>query len=387
MAELDAAIAKATAAVEAANGNLLALSREIHGYPELKFEEFAAHTAVTELLSRRGFAVESPVAGLDTAFVARFGGGSMSVGICVEYDALPDVGHACGHNLIAASSMGAAIGLAAVAEELDLEVVVLGTPAEEGGGGKVTMLEAGCFDGLHAAMMVHPWPQDRLTATCLAVDNLLVRYQGRAAHAAAAPEAGVNAADALVVAQVAIGLFRQQLPHGDVVHGIVTQGGEAVNVIPESTAMNLMCRSVDVTRLEELRAKVQRCLEAGGLATGCTLEVTELMPRYSHMEPDADLLAIYRRHAEARGRRFADDDAGLPAPMLSTDMANVSLAVPSIHPMIGIDASGAVNHQADFAAACLGPSAESAILDGAIALAATAIEAAAPGPLRERLTA
>ncbi len=156
MADLQAAIAKATQAVESANGNLLALSREIHGYPELKFEEFAAHTAVVELLTRRGFAVTSPVAGLDTAFVARFGNGSMSVGICVEYDALPDVGHACGHNLIAASSVGAAIGLAAVAEELDLEVVVLGTPAEEGGGGKIVMARSGAFDGVDAAMMVHP---------------------------------------------------------------------------------------------------------------------------------------------------------------------------------------------------------------------------------------
>lgn len=387
MVELDAAIATATSAIEAAQGGLFALSREIHAYPELKFEEYAAHTAVTELLGRSGFEVTSSVAGLPTAFVATFGQGDLSIGLCVEYDALPEVGHACGHNLIAASSVGAALGLAAVAAELELRVVVLGTPAEEGGGGKVTMLEAGCFDGLHAAMMAHPWPQDRLTATCLAVDNLEVRYRGRAAHAAAAPHEGVNAADALVVAQVAIGLLRQQLPHGDVVHGFVTKGGDAVNVVPEATTMNLMCRSVTVERLEVLRAKVQRCLEAGALATGCELEVAELMPRYSHMEPDADLLAAFRRHAEARGRSFAADDAGEPAPMLSTDMANVSLALPSIHPMVGIEAGGAVNHQAAFAAACLGPSAEAAIVDSAVALAATAVEAAVDPGLRARLTA
>lgn len=385
MAELDAALASATAAIEAAAGGLNALSREIHAYPELKFEEYEAHTALTEMLRREGFTVESPVAGLDTAFTARRGGGSLAIGLCAEYDALPEVGHACGHNLIAASSVGAAIGLAAVAEELDLEVVVLGTPAEEGGGGKVTMLEAGCFSGLSAALMVHPWPQDRLQPRCLAVDSLEVRYQGRAAHAAAAPHEGLNAADALVVAQVAIGLLRQQLPHGDVVHGVVTKGGDAVNVVPASTSMDLMCRSVSVERLEQLRSRVQRCLEAGALATGCSLEVEAVMPRYSHMEPDDELLAIYRRHAEARGRRFEADDAGEPAPMLSTDMANVSLALPSIHPMIGIEAGGAVNHQAAFAEACVGPSAEAAILDGAVALAATVIEAATTPGLRARL--
>ncbi|MEI7746318.1 MAG: M20 family metallopeptidase [Actinomycetota bacterium] len=385
MVDRDATLAKATASIEAAMPSLLALSREIHDYPELKFEEYAAHSAVTGMLDRHGFTVRNAIAGLDTAFDARHGNGALKVALCAEYDALPEIGHACGHNLIAASSVGAALGLAAVGEALDLTTVVLGTPAEEGGGGKVTMLEAGCFEGLHFAMMAHPWPVDRLTANCLAVDNLGVRFHGRGAHASAAPEQGLNAADAAVIAQVSLGLLRQQLPHGDQIHAIVTHGGDAVNVVPESTSMNLMCRSVSAKRLDALRLRAEACLQAGALASGCSVEIKDLAPRYSHMEADAGLLARYRGHMEARGRTFADDDAGIPAPMLSTDMANVSLALPSIHPMVGVDAQGSVNHQAAFAAACIGPSSEKAILDAAVALCATAIDAASEPDLRSRL--
>jgi amidohydrolase len=298
---------------------------------------------------------------------------------------LPDIGHACGHNIIAATAVGAGLALASVAGDVGLTVRVLGTPAEEGGGGKVLMLERGAFDGVHAAMMVHPWPSDWLTATCLAVAHYDVRYHGREAHASAAPWEGVNAQDALNVAQVAIGLLRQQLPPGDQVHGVVRQSSSAANVIPAAVTARYMVRSRTAAGLAALRPRIDACFEAGALATGCTLEYEELSPVYSHMEVDDGLLRAYRTNAEALGRRFDADDEGAPAPTLSTDMANVSLAVPAIHPLIGIEAHGAVNHQHEFAAACVTPSADAAVRDGAVALAWTAIDAATEPALRERL--
>ena len=247
------------------------------------------------------------------------------------------------------------------------------------------MLERGAFAGVHAAMMVHPWPTERLSATCLAVAHFDVRYHGREAHSSAAPWEGVNAQDALTVAQVAIGLLRQQLPPGDQVHGVVTKSSSAANVIPATVTARYMVRSRTAAGLAALRPRIDACFEAGALATGCTVDYEELSPVYSHMEPDADLLQAYRINAESLGRRFEADDAGTPMPTLSTDMANVSLAVPTIHPLVGIDAHGAVNHQREFAAACVTPSADAAVRDGAVALAWTAIDAATDPALRERL--
>ena len=305
--------------------------------------------------------------------------------LCAEYDALPDVGHACGHNIIAATAVGAGLALASVADELGLSVRVLGTPAEEGGGGKVLMLERGAFAGVHAAMMVHPWPTERLTGSCLAVAHFDVHFSGREAHASAAPWEGINAQDALTVAQVAIGLLRQQLPPGDQVHGVVTQSSAAANIIPASVTARYMVRSRTAHGLAAVRPRVEACFEAGALASGCTLTYEELSPVYSHMEADPALLQAYRGNAEALGRHFDADDNGTPLPTFSTDMANVSLAVPTIHPLIGIETHGAVNHQREFAAACITPSADAAVRDGAIALAWTAIDAATDPALRARL--
>jgi amidohydrolase len=332
-----------------------------------------------------GLDVEEGVYDLDTAFESRSGSGDLVVAVCAEYDALPEVGHACGHNIIAATAVGAGLALAEVADNIGLSVRVLGTPAEEGGGGKVLMLERGAFSGVHAAMMVHPWPSERLTATCLAVAHFDVRYRGREAHASASPWEGINAQDALTVAQVAIGVLRQQLPPGDQVHGVVTESPGAANVIPGAMTARYMVRSRTAAGLAALRPRIEACFEAGALATGCTLEYEELSPVYSHMEPDSSLLGAYRANAEALGRQFEADDTGAPPPTLSTDMANVSLAVPTIHPLIGIESAGSVNHQREFAAACVTPSADAAVRDGAVALAWTAIDAATDPALRERL--
>ena len=373
--------------VEAASRDLVSLSTDIHDDPELCFEEHHAAARVAEALSAGGFAVEAGAYDLPTAVEAKAGSGPLSVVICAEYDALPGIGHACGHNVIAASAVGAGLALAAVADDLGITVTVLGTPAEEGGGGKVLLLDRGAFDHAHAAMMVHPWPEDRLEATCLAVDHFTVEYHGRDAHASASPEKGINAGDAFVVAQVAIGLIRQHLDPGNQVHGIVEKGGDAPNIVPKRATGRYMVRARTLEDLARLRPRIERCFEAGALATGCTLEITDLSPTYSHFEGDEDLTASWRSNAEALGRRYTADEDGSPRPTISTDMANVSLALPSIHPMIGVEARGAVNHQPEFAAACVGPSAESALLDGALAMAWTAVDAASDPSVRDRLLA
>jgi amidohydrolase len=377
--------AAARRAVADARTDLIGLSHAIHADPELCFEEHRSAARVAEALAGAGFDVETGVAGLPTAFSARSGSGPLVVAVCAEYDALPDIGHACGHNIIAASAVGAGLALAQVADDVGLTVLVLGTPAEEGGGGKVLMLERGVFAGVHAAMMVHPWPSERLAAACLAVSHFDVHFKGKTAHASAAPWEGVNAADAMTVAQVAIGLLRQQLPPGDQVHGFVRVGGSAANIIPAAVTARYMCRSRTLAGLEALEPRVRRCFEAGALATGAGISYEELSPVYSHMESDPALLSAYRANAEALGRRFTLDDEQVAPPTLSTDMANVSLAVPTIHPMMAIEAGGAVNHQPEFAAACVTDSADAALHDAAVAMAWTAIDAATSPELRDRL--
>ncbi len=383
----DGRSAKETAAgvIEDRLAELVALSHSVHATPELCFNETRSARAVAEALRVGGLEVTEGAYDLPTAFESRAGSGELVVAVCAEYDALPDVGHACGHNIIAATAVGAGLALAAVADEIGVQVRVLGTPAEEGGGGKIFMLERGAFDGVHAAMMMHPWPADRLTGSCLAVSHFDVHFSGREAHASAAPWEGVNALDAMTIAQVALGLLRQQLPPGDQFHGVVTQGGQAANVIPAAVTGRFMVRSQTIDRLAALEPRVKACFEAGALATGCTLAYEELSPVYSHMEADPGLLAAYRRNAEALGRTFEADDADAPRPTFSTDMANVSLAVPTIHPLVGIETGGAVNHQHAFAAACITESADAAVRDGALALAWTAIDAATDPALRDRL--
>ncbi len=373
---------------EKAHEALIGLSHWIHANPELGYQETLASGWVTEWLEKAGFAVERGVAGLDTAVFGTIGPGPFNVAFLVEYDALPEVGHACGHNVIAAASVGAAVALAAVAEQLGIRVTVIGTPAEEGGAGKVLLMEAGAFEGVHCALMVHPGPNDQVSPEVLAAQSLDVTYTGRSAHAGAFPERGINAGDAMVVAQVAIGLLRQSLLATDRVHGIVTFGGDAPNIIPARTEGRFMIRAATVARLDEVREKVRNCFEAGALASGAALSIEEKTV-YADMIYDDDLNASYQANAEALGRSFevGADTNRLEMTRFSTDMGNVSYSVPSIHPIIGIDSAPAVNHQPEFTAAAASPAADEAILDGAIALAWTAIDAATDEDIRARLLA
>jgi amidohydrolase len=371
--------------IDGARDALVALSHRIHATPELGFEEERAAAWTAEMLDAGGFRVERGVCELPTAFRARVGSGPLHVAVCAEYDCLPDIGHACGHNIIAASAVGAGLGLARVADDLGLTVTVLGTPAEENGGGKILLLERGAFAGVHMAMMVHPAPLDLVEPATLAFQQFDVHYHGKTAHASAFPERGINAADALTVAQTAIGLLRQHIRPTDRVHGIVLRGGEAPNVVPAHTCARYVVRARSFAELGSVREKVMRCFEAGALATGARLELANEQLAYAEVTHDHGIAAFYRRNAEALGRELPDLGPLADRFAASTDMGNVSLAIPSIHPTIGVASLPAVNHQPEFAAHCATPVADEAMLDGAIAMAWTAIDVGSDAAASARL--
>ena len=385
---MNAAREAVAADVAARRDALLALSHRLHAHPEVAWEEHRAAAWVGEAMSAAGFDVEPVYLGLETAVRATTGTGPLHVVLCAEYDALPGLGHACGHNIIAASSVGAALALGRVADDLGLTVTLLGTPAEEGGGGKIVMLERGAFEGAHLALMAHPGPVDVARARPYAVSHLDIAFDGKAAHAAAYPEDGVNAADAFTLAQVAIGLLRQQLSSGARVHGLVTRSGEAPNAIPQRSEGRWYVRGDSTTLMASTREKVLRCFEAGALATGCELHVDEPTVPYAEFRTDEAVLDLYVRNAEGLGRVFSDGGTGLGRmSRASTDMGNVSQVVASIHPYIGIESAPAVNHQREFAAACITAAADAALLDAATALALTVVDAAGDDDVRTRLTA
>ena len=368
--------------IDGARDQLIGLSHRIHAHPELSFEEFNASMWCADALEARGFLVEREICDLPTAFRASIGTGPLVIGICCEYDALPDIGHACGHNIIAGAAVGTGIAIADLVDELDITLVVLGTPAEEGGGGKILMLERGGFDGLNASMMVHPWTSEMTGMPCLAVTHFDVHYHGVEAHASAYPERGRNAADAITIAQVAIGLLRQHANPGDQVHGIVTNGGSAPNIVPAHTTAKYYARASTLKKLDEWLPRVHRCFEAGAIATETSVEYVTHSPPYSEFLVDEPMAKIYRTNAEALGRIFAPLAERVVA--ASTDMGNVSLVIPAIHPTLDIGALPAVNHQAAFAKHCVSESADLALLDGAKAMAMTVVDLA-KGPSRAAL--
>ncbi len=364
---------------------LVALSHRIHANPELSFEEEQAAAWCAEALAEGGFSVERGICELPTAFAATAGSGPLTIAICAEYDALPGIGHACGHNVIASAAVGAGLALAPLADDLGLTVKVMGTPAEEGGGGKILMLERGGFDGTHAAMMVHPSPTENDRMPCLAVAHVDVHYTGKEAHASAYPELGVNAADALTVAQVAVGLLRQHVRPSARIHGIVTHGGDAPNIVPAHTVGKWYIREETIADLAELQPRVERCFEAGAVATGCEMRIELQSPVYSEMRDDAELRDLYRANAEALGREFPARGGESQRMSGSTDMANVSLVMPTIHPMLGLGCFPVSNHQPEFAAFCATPAADRAVRDGAVAMAWTCIDVATVPAVRDRL--
>ncbi|MEV0601732.1 M20 family metallopeptidase [Streptomyces sp. NPDC050315] len=368
-------------AAESWREELLGLSHRLHADPELSFEEHRSAAALAGLAERAGFSVERGVAGLDTAFTAVRGSGDLVIGVCAEYDALPGIGHACGHNVNGAAALGAALALGEVADDLGITVKLLGTPAEEDGGGKVYVIEDGLFDDVAVAMMVHANDADTVGNGSLAIGSWNLTYTGRSAHAAAAPWEGRNALDALTVAQTALGLLRQQLPPESVVHGIITDGGQAANVIPARTAARYEVRSPTMESLRALQERVRACFEAGALATGTELRMEPHGHDFADLRQDTAVAELYAGAAEALGRTVgrAPERAG------STDMGNVSHLLPTIHPMIGYDTGGARQHTEEFAAAGTSEGADRAVLDGAVAMAWTGVSLAADPGQRDRL--
>lgn len=343
--------------------------------PELAYEEHESSSKLAAFLSERGFEVAHPAYGLETAFSASVGSGPEVV-ICAEYDALPAVGQACGHNIIATAALGAGYALAPLVEELGFRLTILGTPAEERFGGKVDLIAAGAFSNASAAMMIHPAVTDVVDPNIIAVNHLDLEYRGREAHASAYPQLGINALDAFVQAYVNVSTYRQHIYPTDKIHGIITHGGEAPNIIPDYTSSSWYVRAQTRERLDELTPKVKACFEAAAVATGCSCEISEVGNVYDDLLSNPTMTELYAANSAAMGRPMLRGADLPPSQTGSTDMGNVSKLVPTIHPFLSINSYPAVNHQREFAAHTITPDGEKAIRDGALAMAWTVIDLA-----------
>ena len=364
---------RVAAAVEAARDEIIDLSHRIHADPEPAFEEHHAAAWVAEVLRRHGFAVEHPAGSLATAVRATKrggrGGDKPRIGILAEYDALPGLGHGCGHNTMAASGVGAAIALAAIADELPGDIVFLGTPAEERGSGKQIMIDDGLFEGVDAALLYHPCDRSHVESFPLASEDVTVVFHGLQAHASSDPWKGKNALDAMIGLFSSVGLWRQQLRPTARVHGIITEGGTAANIIPDRTAAWFMLRADDQAYYDEMKVQFTRMAEAAALATGTTVDVT-YSGGATTMRNNRPLVERFRANMAAYGIEDMGDDPNAG----STDMANVSWVVPTIHPDLAICDEGVPGHSIAFRDAAASPRADETTLLAATLVAQTAVE-------------
>jgi amidohydrolase len=358
------------------------VSTKIHQHPELRFEEHRAAAWLTEAVERAGVPVEKNLAGLPTAFRARVGRGrGPRVAILAEYDALPEIGHACGHNLIAAGALGAFLSLARQGDAIDGTVELVGTPAEEGGGGKIRLLEAGAFEGVSAAMMFHPFDRDLLAHYALASNWLEMRFGGTPSHAAMAPWDGSSALTACLSTFHLIDAQRVHFRDGVRVHGIVKDGGQAVNIIPERAVAEFSVRARDVTELARVQTIVEWCARGAAMACGVEVDIT-VREGYKDLINNLSLARRFGRHMEALGHAPAETDASVGSG--STDMGDISHAVPSIHPWLAICERGETTcHQHAFQACAGSERGAAAMLDAAKAMALTAADFLSDAALRE----
>ena len=383
--DLDALKREVCDTVERLRPDLLRISREIHAEPELAFQEHEAAKRLVAWLRSADLEVEAGAYGLETAFSSDFGAADGArVAVLAEYDALPEVGHACGHNLIATSGVGAGIALAALGEKLPGRVRVLGTPAEEHGCGKELMARKGALDGVDAAMMMHPASVNLVNMPCVCMSEAEVVYRGQAAHASAMPERGVNALDALVVAYQGIAALRQHIRSTERIHGIITDGGQAPNVVPERAAGRFYVRAATAAELEPLKSRVEGCFRAGAAATGAELDLRWGEADYLDIRFNEPLAEAFRHNAEALGREFFPYDKLPDGLQGSTDMGNISQRVPSIHPMLAAAPLHCTIHNPEFAHWAGSEMGDAAAVDGAKALAMTALDFLANADLRER---
>jgi amidohydrolase len=373
------------AAVEAAGPDLLALSHDLHAHPEEAFAEHRSVRAVADLLARRGIGAEVGVHGLDTALRAEVGpGGGPVVAVLAEYDALPGVGHGCGHNVICASAVGAFLGLAHALRSGAVAgtAVLLGTPAEEGGGGKETMAREGAFDGVDAVVMLHPFGYDVAVQPFLGRRQVRATYTGVPAHASAQPFMGRNALDAVVAGYQGIAMLRQHVPPSDRVHGIVLDGGQRPNVVPATAVSEYYVRSADPATLTDLCARVDTILRAAAAMTGCGVELEwDRRPAYLPIRANREMAARWSVHQRRRGRTALPPGIVPETLTGSTDLGNVSVRVPAIHPMLAVADPGLSLHTAEFAAAAGSASGDAGVLDGAVGLALTALDVLADADL------
>ena len=351
---------------------LIELSHSIHAQPELAYEEHFAHQCLTKTLSEKGLEVEKGAYELDTAFEANAGSSGPIIALLCEYDALPGIGHACGHNIIAAAGIGAGLAASEFTEPFNGRLRILGTPAEEGGGGKVKMLNKGAFDSVEAVLMIHPADADLPNISSLAVQQLKATYTGKAAHAAAAPEKGINALDGAVLGYMGVAALRQHIAPDERLHGIFTNGGQKANIVPETAEAIWYARSSTMERLENLKARLVETLHGGARSAGCDIQIEWVNEPYAEVLDNTPLLEAYMKNSESVGRVIkAADDGGVVG---STDLGNVSHVVPSIHPMVKVAPKGTAIHTVDFEKCAKSEEGDKGLLDSAKSLAMTVLD-------------
>ena len=370
---------KIKASVKSQRQQLIQLSLNIHDNPELGFEEKKASTWLASYLENSGFHVERGIAGLATAFRATYGHGSPRIALLAEYDALPKIGHGCGHNIIGVSAVGAAVASKSIIDQLGGSIVVMGTPGEEGLGGKIDMVKAEAFKEIDVAMIVHPNTRNMPTEEALACSTLEVEFFGRPAHAAGQPHRGINALDAMILAFTSINSLRQHIRGDARIHGIITDGGEAPNIVPAHSAAVFLVRALDYDYLAELKDKVLNCFTGASIASGARLEYRWRDRTYAPMKNNMTLAGLFRQNLESLGRQVEafDPHFGLG----STDMGNVSQVVPSIHATIAIAPPEVLIHTPEFAAAAASQAGHKGLLDAARAMAMTVADIFQPGTI------
>ena len=372
--------------IEEVSEELISASHAIHANPELAFKEFFACETLTNALEHHDIKTEKAVYSLETSFEAKLNTDceGPTVAILAEYDALPGIGHACGHNIIATSALGAALGLHTVAQELQGSVRLIGTPAEEKGGGKELMARNGAFEGIDAAMMIHPAGTNLASMPCICVAEVEVIYHGKSSHASAMPHKGINALDGLLLAYQAISNLRQHIRSTERIHGIITEGGSAPNIVPDRSAGQFYVRAADDKELAQLKPRVQSCFEAGAKGSGCEVEVNWANVDYLDLNTNWPLAELFQEHAESLGREFIPYEEAVKFGAGSTDMGNVSHRLPSIHPMLAVAPPNVVIHNPEFAKWAASEKGDAAVIDGAKALALTAADFLLSTELQDR---
>ena len=344
--------------------------------PELGFNEFKTSEYLVKFIESFNGEVVYPTGNLDTAFEITYGTDGPLVVLCVEYDALPEIGHACGHNIIATASIGAGLAIKGLVNELGIRVKLLGTPAEEGGGGKIILLENGNFEDAACSMMIHPGYENVVNPTFTTIQQYKVEFFGKDAHAAGAPEEGINALDAQIQLFVNASTYRQQMVSTNRMHGVITNGGFKPNIIPSYTSSEWYLRALNEGDLSKIESDFKNFVNAAAMATKCEVKIESPDYRYTEIDNNKTMYELYKENSLSVGREMILQSEAARPGLGSTDMGNVSLAMPSIHPMLSIDAGGAVNHQPEYAAATLTPGGHKAIYDGAFAMGATIIDLA-----------